>query len=622
MGKEDCWHPTTWMSPVLQLACSLLEYHGPLDHPPLLGPPLPGSDGAGPATPARSSSSCAGPSPADCWCVLGRQLPLDHPQWLARHLLLTRHLLTRHMLGRHLLGRHLPGRHLPGCHLLGRPQLLSDPSLLLGRPLQLQILQRVLAGSVKESPWWFFFLVTGQRPGTAVPPVWRRRMNQTSQHFHVFHLDDDQAETCDLPTPSMMMKTGTYDHPMTCDDGDGNERKTWRPDIRRPRRDMARPPVESACLLDLDPPDDVGRAHSPSQRPLSCLEEWWDLGLRSPLRELLRSDPLAPEPPSDLGRPTTDTLEVTNFLGSRDLECRPADFSTSVAFDPEPVAVLALFVLDHPSLLRLVGGSWRASSGACISTESSIVSLLGLLCRLRRLTSALLFVGFLLSLPGLWQPILADLTGRVCSTQSEALVQTTLLAAVVVVIASVIVRAARELELRLGGRRPITWLGFRYLVNTDTAGYGDEIKATSWPKAPSTNAHTWERLTSVTATTSYLHVDALICLGRPLGQCVFRLTSAHERGENWSERQVDTVLCAGAAVHGAERGLDFIVWNFAWEWLASRLYAATATTFLMKRRFKPNEKWKNAHSCDRLASEVSSHQLTLFLASKSAWEGH
>ena len=44
-----------------------------------------------------------------------------------------------------------------------------------------------------------------------------------------------------------------------------------------------------------------------------------------------------------------------------------------------------------------------------------------------------------------------------------------------------------------------------------------------------------------------------------------------------SERQVDTVLCAGAAAHSAERELNFIVWNFAWDRLASRLYAATAT---------------------------------------------
>ena len=65
---------------------------------------------------------------------------------------------------------------------------------------------------------------------------------------------------------------------------------------------------------------------------------------------------------------------------------------------------------------------------------------------------------------------------------------------------------------------------------------------------------------------------------RPLGQCVSDLHP------NTSEAKikVDTVLCAGAAAHGAERGLNLIVWNFAWDRLASRLYAATATTFLMK----------------------------------------
>ena len=138
------------------------------------------------------------------------------------------------------------------------------------------------------------------------------------------------------------------------------------------------PPVESACLLELDPPEDVGRDRSPSRGPLLCLEAWclgesWRLSdpcnllLRSPLHDLWRSDP------SELGRLTTDTLEATDFLGSQDLEGHTADFSTSVAFDPELVAVLARLDLDDPSLERLAG-SWRTSSGACISTESSIVS--------------------------------------------------------------------------------------------------------------------------------------------------------------------------------------------------------------------------------------------------------
>ena len=139
------------------------------------------------------------------------------------------------------------------------------------------------------------------------------------------------------------------------------------------------PPVESTCLLELDPPEELGRDRSPSLRPLSCLEVWclgesWrlsdpcDLLLRSPLRDLWRSNP------SELGGPATETLEATDFLGSRDLEGRTANFSTSVAFNPELVAVLAPLDLDDPSLLAPLEGSWRTSSGACISTELSMVS--------------------------------------------------------------------------------------------------------------------------------------------------------------------------------------------------------------------------------------------------------
>ena len=38
-----------------------------------------------------------------------------------------------------------------------------------------------------------------------------------------------------------------------------------------------------------------------------------------------------------------------------------------------------------------------------------------------------------------------------------------------------------------------------------------------------------------------------------------------------SEQRADVVLCAGAAAYGPTRGLNFIVWNFAWDRLASRL---------------------------------------------------
>ena len=39
------------------------------------------------------------------------------------------------------------------------------------------------------------------------------------------------------------------------------------------------------------------------------------------------------------------------------------------------------------------------------------------------------------------------------------------------------------------------------------------------------------------------------------------------------------MLCAGVAAQGLTRGLKFFVWNFAWDRLASLLYAATATPF-------------------------------------------
>ena len=171
-------------------------------------------------------------------------------------------------------------------------------------------------------------------------------MNQTFQHSLVFSHDDDQAKTCGRPTPLMTMMTGICDHPRTCDD-DEHERKRakdGRPSPLETRMDPE-PPVESTCLLELDSPEELERDRSPSLRPLSCLEVWclgesWhlsdlcDLLLRSPLRDLWYSDP------SELGRPATD-----------------ADFSTSVAFDPELVAVLACLDLDDPSLLARLKGS-------------------------------------------------------------------------------------------------------------------------------------------------------------------------------------------------------------------------------------------------------------------------
>ena len=85
----------------------------------------------------------------------------------------------------------------------------------------------------------------------------------------------------------------------------GMRGRPWRPDIRRPRSDMARP--RTTRRISLPPgagptPSMTWARPAPSQHPLSCLEEWWDLGeswclsdpcdrqLRSPLRDLWRSD--------------------------------------------------------------------------------------------------------------------------------------------------------------------------------------------------------------------------------------------------------------------------------------------------------------------------------------------
>ena len=207
-------------------------------------------------------------------------------------------------------------------------------------------------------------------------------MDQTFQHSLVFSHDDDQAETCGRPMPLMTMMTGICDRPKTCND-DEHERKgptdgppsPWKHgwtlnhqsnphdswSWTRPRSlDGTAHPLFVRCHV-----SKYGVWGSPGDWRLSdpCA-----LLLRSPLRDLWRSDP------SELGRPATETLEATDFLGSRDLEGRTADFSTSVAFDPELVAVLARLDLDDPSLLARLEGSWRTSSGACISTELSMVS--------------------------------------------------------------------------------------------------------------------------------------------------------------------------------------------------------------------------------------------------------
>ena len=208
--------------------------------------------------------------------------------------------------------------------------------------------------------------------------------------------------------------------------------------------------------------------------------------------------------------------------------------------------------------------------------------------RCRHLTSFLPFVGLGLRLPSLRQPILTDVAGRVVCTQGQAFLSR---------------HCWQRKWLSLHLRKWVHPGNFSWDSTEDDRSRDLEsailstqvrldmetkINSTSDHKRLDQNVHTWDRLTSFTAATNYLLFVLVNRLGRPLGQCAIGLTSAHERGENRSERQVDMVLCAGAAAHGAERGLNFIVWNFAWDGLASRLYAATATTFLMKIKWTYN----------------------------------
>ena len=63
-----------------------------------------------------------------------------------------------------------------------------------------------------------------------------------------------------------------------------------------------------------------------------------------------------------------------------------------------------------------------------------------------------------------------------------------------------------------------------------------------------------------------------------------RFISTHGRGENRSDKLADAVLCACAAAHGSRKeSLFHLFWNFAWDRLASQIYVATATPFLMKQ---------------------------------------
>ena len=183
----------------------------------------------------------------------------------------------------------------------------------------------------------------------------------------------------------MRMMTGIFDRPMTGDDYDERNRP----------KDGCPTPWKHCWTLHVSwswtSPRSLDRIRdrSPSRRPLSRLDDWClgescrlsapCLHFQSELLDLWRSDPL------ELGRPTAETLETTDF-GSQ---------------DPELVAlVLVRFDLDFDGIVHGL-------------------SFTGFLRRLRRshgLASRLLCTGLGLSFPSLRQPIFACETRLVLST--------------------------------------------------------------------------------------------------------------------------------------------------------------------------------------------------------------
>ena len=109
-------------------------------------------------------------------------------------------------------------------------------------------------------------------------------------------------------------------------------------------------------------------------------------------------------------------------------------------------------------------------------------------------------------------------------------------------------------------------------------------------------------------------------LGRPLGQSVIGLASVHEQGENQSERQVDMVLCAGAAARGAERGLNFVVWNFAWDRLASRQWLQILKSCHNFKFCKKHYTWHFLKLLDKICKLWNGSNRTVG-ATEGMWDG-
>ena len=219
----------------------------------------------------------------------------------------------------------------------------------------------------------------------------------------------------------------------------GMRGRPWRPDIRRPRRDTAQPRTTRG--ISLPPGAGPTRWRGPGPLPLSTstvvsgrmMGPWGVLESVGPVRSSIAlptswSVAFRPLGPGTTVRPGPSHHRHAGSHGLLGLTGpgRPASRLLHLrSLWLRTCGCLGSLCLGRPVALTLHRKLKDLFRSVYLNRVLHCVSLLGLLCHFRncsRLTSALLFVGFLLSLPGLRQPILKDLTGRIFSTQSEALV--------------------------------------------------------------------------------------------------------------------------------------------------------------------------------------------------------
>ena len=351
--------------------------------------------------------------------------------------------------------------------------------------------------------------------------------------------------------------------------------KTRRPDIRRPPQSMARP--RSICRVSL-PGSGAGpsrQRRGPGPLPTLSMPRWVTGSWRfvASLQPVTTSTPitiawsmafrsLGPGKHWAAVGPGSSHHRNAGWKGLLLVTGpgRPAGRLCLCALDAEEVAESALFVkscfLDNPSSLCLTGGTWNPSSSAWISIESS---------------NSWLFFTALAAAAALHFCFCWTAFSNACHASGNQSLHTSQWASCV------------QRSPHLGGTADIG-SGYRSIfcsesnqetsvavpwkmtyhvtppsclvVNKARLVTKDGIKSNSWPKWRQKRPlprPTIERCSSHKPTL----FQASKMPGKATGTVRVRFTSAHEWGENWSEQQADTVLCAGADAHGSRNVTQF-----------------------------------------------------------------